>query len=192
MYKSQGQWTNSHSIIVIGLDEHKQEVHTGQNKNYQFSSSAKSYQVLHAGECDSNELDHVWSNFEKSFREGGERTGFLRSAAGGRQGHQRTPAFIHAVLIDVLNNKNGTLPLGCCTDVGLHTGGDRRDTHFALVRSVYKWILDQVPRRKNSNFEVVHLLFDMFLAREAFFGPGGTSVEPGQSQGTTKYGGFHK
>lgn len=164
-HTTQGQWPNNHSIDVIGLDEHKRKIHTGQKK-YQSTSVAKSFAVLHVGECKNDELDDFWIQFKENFSERTQRKGDQRSAAGGRQGHQRTPAFVHAVLLDVLCGEKNTPPQGGFTDVGLHTGGEKRDTCFTLVRSVYKWLIDQFPPPRNSrNFEVVLLHFEIFLAK---------------------------
>lgn len=66
----------------------------------------------------------------------------MRSAAGGEQGHQRTPAMIEAVLKDAKAAVNGEeqthIPGGGFTDVGLHTGGERRDIAWPLVREVFR------------------------------------------------------
>jgi hypothetical protein len=83
------------------------------------------------------------------------RTGDQRSAAGGQQGHQRTPAFVHALVQQALegvgderagSTREGAaaaagdarLPRGGFTDVGLHTGGLPRSTAWPLVREVFK------------------------------------------------------
>lgn len=66
-----------------------------------------------------------------------------RSAARDEQGHQKTPAFVSAVLEDAflkcqhdairVGDKAFTQTKGGFTDVGLHTGGLPRDTSWALV-----------------------------------------------------------
>lgn len=60
-----------------------------------------------------------------------------RSAAGGKAGHQKTPAFIHASLAHIMQGGlNMVHPRGCFADVGRHTGGEPRSTCWPLVRSV--------------------------------------------------------
>ena len=107
-----------------------------------------------------------------------KRHGDKRSAAGGKQGHQRTPAFIHAILKQSLDNNTSSdemQPLGGLTDVGLHTGGEKRDTCYSLVRSVFQWFLDQAsfccyeeitPMEKSFDVLLVH--FEMYLLNTAF------------------------
>ena len=58
-----------------------------------------------------------------------------------RTGHQRTPAMIEALLKDAkaaLNVTSSTchVPRGGFADVGLHTGGKRRDTAWPLTHAV--------------------------------------------------------
>ena len=58
-----------------------------------------------------------------------------------KQGHQKTPGFVRAVLQDVLtghtrNQSQASPPQAGFTDVGLHTGGTPRETCWAMVREV--------------------------------------------------------
>ena len=82
-----------------------------------------------------------------------ERTGDERTAAVNKQGHQKTPAFIHALLLDALEVvekeidlkdeveiENPHPPRCGFTDVGLHTGGKYRDTSWHLVQESFKVI----------------------------------------------------
>eukprot|EP00899_Mesostigma_viride_P019526 jgi/Mesvir1/27575/Mv07320-RA.1 len=85
-----------------------------------------------------------------------------RSAAGGHQGHQHTPALISALVEDAvkltladkeaedLGEEEKSKPGGGFSDVGLHTGGMKRDTCWALVREVAKFILSHVLTPRNS------------------------------------------
>ena len=75
-----------------------------------------------------------------------------RSAAFNEQGHQKTPAFIHALLLGAFDVVSSGMDQkdaddnavekhkarGGFTDVGLHTGGLPRDTSWPLVREVIK------------------------------------------------------
>lgn len=84
------------------------------------------------------------------------RTAEKRSAEGNAQGNQKTPAMIQAVLIDArlgLDNhevipKDGlTKPRGGFTDVGLHTGGLKRNTMWPLIRAVLQNLLEEQGAR---------------------------------------------
>ncbi len=60
----------------------------------------------------------------------------------GVKGFQRTPAFVHTVILDVLDGvdlvpeeeREYRQPKGGFTDVGQHTGSQPRDTAWPLVR----------------------------------------------------------
>ena len=144
-HSAQDQCSTNMKLNVSGLDKHEEEVHIGE-KGYQFSSVANSYVNLHVGEKRMEEKEKFWNRFQSTLSIVSKRHGDQRSAAGGKQGHQRTPAFIHAILKQSLDNNTSSdemQPLGGLTDVGLHTGGEKRDTCYALVRSVFQWFLDQ-------------------------------------------------
>ena len=95
--------------------------------------------------------------FQRLLAKAQQRTGEKRSAAGGKQGHQKTPTFIEAVLMETLeqrdwmalyesehletaeeekNTEGRVAPRGAFTDVGLHTGGKARSTPWPLVQAV--------------------------------------------------------
>lgn len=87
--------------------------------------------------------DVLFSNLQEALATASERKGDRRTAAGGNQGHQRTPAMISALLKDAKAALDGDstadhLPAGGFTDVGLHTGGSPRDTAWPLAREVFK------------------------------------------------------
>ena len=73
------------------------------------------------------------------------RKGDKRSAAANDQGNQKTPTMIKAVLIDALSGCDDgcTAPRGGFTDVGLHTGGYKRNTSWALIRAVLQTLLEE-------------------------------------------------
>lgn len=66
----------------------------------------------------------------------------------GAKGLQRTPAFVHGLVLAALagaaSASGAGAPRGGFTDVGLHTGGIPRDTCWPLVREVIK--VRGVPR----------------------------------------------
>lgn len=76
------------------------------------------------------------------------RKGEKRTAAGNEQGHQKTPAMIQAIMLDALGNSTNksTSPRGGFTDVGLHTGGQKRNTSWPLLLAVIQTILESRGR----------------------------------------------
>ena len=157
---------------MIGLDEHELEVHSGSN-GYEFSSVAKSYRCLHVGELTTDNKTSFDEKFANMLQTAQSRKGDKRSAAGGKQGHQRTPAFIHAILVQALENISGglngeVLPTGGFTDVGLHTGGNPRDTAFALTRSVSLWVLDRDRSSSRVFQDALILHFHLYVLRSGF------------------------
>ena len=137
-------------------------------EDYQFSSVAKSVATLHVGEVELFKLEDFNSRFNVLLSKASERKGAERSAAGERQGHQKTPAFIHALFVQAINcrcalkcNCEEVLPKGGFTDVGRHTGGEARDTCFALVRSVCHWSFDQSASLVDTSLEDVS--FDVLM-----------------------------
>eukprot|EP00899_Mesostigma_viride_P028443 jgi/Mesvir1/8784/Mv02694-RA.1 len=93
-------------------------------------------------------------NAEHEARQTGDRT-----AAKGRKGHQKTPAFISSVVSDAVQymltgkEAEGSQPRGGFTDVGLHTGGTARDTCWALVREAVLALLSQLLPLRDSDSE---------------------------------------
>lgn len=80
-------------------------------------------------------------------KEAQKRTGEKRSVASNKQGHQKTPAMIQAIMVDALKNLvNCTAPRGGFTDVGLHTGGKRRNVTWPLLRAVVQTLLESRGR----------------------------------------------
>ena len=142
---------DSLSVTVLGLDSHEHVVHSGQSQ-YQSSSIANNFAEIHVGEIVLSSKQDFLSRFLKLFLEASNRKGDKRTApAGGKQGHQKTPAFIHALLVQALKchcldecSCEKVPPRGGFTDVGQHTGGLARDTAFALVRSLCMWTMNRL------------------------------------------------
>jgi hypothetical protein len=179
LYKDIVQRHNSLNVTVLGLDSHHHVVHSGQDE-YQFSAIAQTYVELYVGEIVDSEKKDVLDRFKELFDKATSRFGDERSAAAGRQGHQKTPVFIHALLLQALNSSchktcNGAdvLPRGGFTDVGQHTGGEARDTAFALVRSLCIWTMshsfNQNPKVLYSELscDAMMLHFDSFILKAA-------------------------
>lgn len=90
-----------------------------------------------------SDLQLLLVNLQDALSKASQRHGNSRSAAGGRQGHQRTPAMIEALLKDAKSALHSRLisehvPAGGFTDVGQHTGGNPRNTAWPLAREVFR------------------------------------------------------
>ena len=164
-HRAKNQWSTNLSIDVIGLDNHEFKVHVGQRK-YQNTAVSNSFSVLSVGQINVNDKSSFYDRFQKVLQKTSKKVGNDRSAEGGKQGHQRTPAFIHAILNQVLiggykSNEvyqcKDVLPIGGFTDVGLHTGGQKRDTCYSLASSVFKFLF------KTNSFDPVMAHFHMHL-----------------------------
>lgn len=151
-------------ITLISLDAWRFCVHTGAGGR-QFTSHSDMYEVLHVGEV-ADPVEFL-ALFSKNLADAQhERKGDKRSAASNIQGHQRTPAFIFAVMRDAIkelagNGRTHMPPPGGFTDVGLHTGGRARPTSWGLVRYVARALLCQHSKDDPVAAEVT---FDFKLA----------------------------
>ena len=124
-------------IHVLGLDKFELEIQEGTN----FSSYAHNFQSFGIGPGAREQMELVFGRkFSKIFDKTSGRTGNLRSAAGGKQGHQRTPMYIRALFQQAFQSNfnhiascEEVLPRGGMTDCGRHTGGLERDTRYASV-----------------------------------------------------------
>ena len=167
IHKHLVQRQSSLNVTVLGLDAHVHVVHSGQDQ-YEFSSIAQTYAELHVGELVLSKKQKFLETFHILFKTASSRKGNERSAGGDRQGHQKTPAFIQAILIQALCDTKSTtenedvLPRGGFTDVGQHTGGKARDTVFALVRSVCEWTMKR-SFIQNSEFLCNELAYDAVM-----------------------------
>jgi hypothetical protein len=124
-------------VILIGLDGWNLHVNSLLDReNYTITSNPHSFLVLTCGETVNFDFFDVLS-IKLSLAQ--KLTGDLRSAAGKRQGHQKTPSFIESLIYDCLSEENRNpkkhLPKGGFTDVGKHTGGNERDTVVSLIQA---------------------------------------------------------
>lgn len=102
--------------------------------------------VVHCGQLPASELGAFQGALQAVMAQVAERKGDARSAAGGRQGHQKTPAMVRAAALQALAQLRAEegakvaeeVPQGGFTDVGLHTGGLPRGTAWPLVRDAFK------------------------------------------------------
>ncbi|KAJ3057627.1 hypothetical protein HDU99_007218, partial [Rhizoclosmatium hyalinum] len=141
---------NQLHVNLMFLDEwtyHSRRL--GTDSNVEFATpSLKNTGYIHLGMVDKDVfLDKFATAFQKAISGAKGRTGETRSAAGGNQGHQRTPAFIKAVIIQILMTMESDdvqevqVPYGATTDVGLHSGGRPRCTTWPLAIHALKIML---------------------------------------------------
>ena len=127
------------ALNLISLDLHQFETRSERTPDgYHYVDNAWSggYQVLHVGKCHLVDLEARQELFSSKLAAARTRTGDKRSAAGGEQGHQRTPGFVHALYREAFGMQQTQLARGGWTDVGMHTGGqERRPTAWSLVTS---------------------------------------------------------
>lgn len=97
----------------------------------------RSHQLVQVGivSCSS------WNALTLALRRGQKRGGQQHSAASNKQGQQKSPAVIEALLIQAMHPVPGgeEEPMqlqGSFTDVGPHTGCDPKGTCWPLVRSL--------------------------------------------------------
>ena len=117
---------------------------------------------LPAGEVPQADLSRLLDVLQQRLEEAQKKRGDQRSAAGGKQGHQKTPSFILALVQDAVEAtkagadvKEGSeaalhesegrrQPRGGFTDVGKHTGGAARDTSWPIAASVARFVIEQL------------------------------------------------
>ena len=139
------------SIIVLGLDPHEFDIQWNTCNqgadSYDHLGKAKGYKNLLVGTLHKSDLPDVVNRFNEIFTEALSRKRDQRSAAGNEQGHQKTPAFILALLKQAVQNNGKTFkPKGGFTDNGLHTGGKPRNTSFPLVGSLFEFRLTHASK----------------------------------------------
>jgi hypothetical protein len=101
---------------------------------------------LCAGEVRHSELSSFLQDVHERLKEATQIKGNARSAGNGKQGHQKTPSFILALVQDALAKTEEPVrqPRGGFTDVGLHTGGQSRETAWPLASSVSQFVVEQL------------------------------------------------
>ncbi|KAL3804145.1 hypothetical protein HJC23_013664 [Cyclotella cryptica] len=142
------------TLNLIALDQHRFQTTSklsASGYDYVDTAFATDFEVLHIGICTLDQLPTVDDAFRRLLSSAQAKTGDARSARGGKQGHQRTPAFIHALYRQVFGSGE-ELPRGGMTDVGLHTGGKQRSTAGPLVFSILRQILQDLEAKCDASF----------------------------------------
>ena len=167
--KSGGEHTSGLiALNLISLDLHKFEVSSklafGGEYHYVDNASSMNYAVQHIGTCPVGELEELQKRFSSKLAAAQMKRGNERSAAGGKQGHQKTPAFIHAVYREAFGSENQA-PRGGWTDVGMHTGGqESRPTAWPVVTSALCQLLTSSSSTKL--FEKIIAYFGLYVCEE--------------------------
>ncbi|GFH58370.1 hypothetical protein CTEN210_14846 [Chaetoceros tenuissimus] len=166
-------------FTLLGLDSFERVVHSNGEK-FEFTARAKSYMTDMIGPISRSKRDSFFVKFRDIFDSASRIKGAERSSRGNRQGHQKTPAFIKALLLQALGCNcsakdckcgQSVLPEGGCTDVGLHTGGRARCTEYELVKSVCEWKLKMMYLNDcqtsswchEPSFDLVMMYFDTYI-----------------------------
>lgn len=139
------QFVGTVSVVVLGLDGFHLSLQPRPGQaTYDYTGRAPTYVSLFVGTVDETLLDQASNKFDNLLSDAQSRHDAQRSAGRNEQGHQHTPAMIHALWkqASVCMNAAGCTsasgavpPKGGMTDCGLHTGSQIRNTSFPLVRS---------------------------------------------------------
>jgi hypothetical protein len=149
------------SYTLVGLDKWSAKIHSypdgpsGETVRAQTATCNGSTVLFVGSSSDGSHLGFL-SLIQTLMAKASSRTGKERSAAGGTQGHQKTPSFVEAVIKDarkvLLGHATmdeivaaGSVPRGGFTDVGRHTGGEKRRTCWPLVREVHRHLVCSGP-----------------------------------------------
>lgn len=153
------------ALSLIALDQHRFQTTSKLSTNtfsYVDTAIAMDYEVLLIGTWNVGDLEDLQQRFRTLLAAAQKKTGDSRSARGGKQGHQRTPAFIHALYREASGSANNT-PRGGFTDVGLHTGDQiLRNTAPVLVFSSLRQVLGGLEAKSALPFST-DLLFRKVL-----------------------------
>ncbi|GMF14764.1 unnamed protein product [Phytophthora lilii] len=138
------QWKKLNAILakleVIYVDGWEQTLHFLPTGECVHAAIPTLHKVFHCADLDTEMDAKFEAAFASELQKARERKGFERSAAQSNMVHQKTPQFIVAVVKRAVASIQGTptrsiLPKGGTTDVGMHTGGQARDTCWSLVQA---------------------------------------------------------
>jgi len=84
-------------LQVLGLDRHNLEMHYPGSTGHAYIGNPTDYQALALGLIEESNLPNVGKRFAEYLAKAQTMRDTQRTAAGGRQGNQHTPAFIYAL-----------------------------------------------------------------------------------------------
>ncbi|KAJ3321859.1 hypothetical protein HDU76_014018 [Blyttiomyces sp. JEL0837] len=123
-----------------------------------FSAKSTKQSVMECGQVRSSQLDSVLKMIDSLISDAAKITGDKRSAAGDRQGHQKTPSFVRAIVEQAIGgNKVKVLPRGGTSDVGLHIGGSARETCLPCIVAAMRFLIPSNEQLIIKFFAHLHL-----------------------------------
>eukprot|EP00899_Mesostigma_viride_P005241 jgi/Mesvir1/14718/Mv05368-RA.1 len=135
--------------IIVGLDSW--DFFLGGPSNQSYSANSHGHALLYNLALPKEGWPQLLEIVDELIKEAAEKARQTdnRTAAKKQRGYQHTPAFISSIFHDAAlklttGEESVSDPRGGFTDVGLHTGGQRRDTCWALVREVAQVLLSHV------------------------------------------------
>lgn len=135
----------STELMLVFPDGWRHELHFLPDDECVHNAVPTTFGVLPCGRLDPNDSAKFSQILQGELLEAQQRTGSARSAAVNEVGHQKTPQFIAALvkttLVSLCGEKVTFAPYGGTTDVGLHTGGQYRDTCWPVVQAVVQFKL---------------------------------------------------
>ena len=146
------------SLSLIGLDGWTFYQHSLPEQVVKHSASPSQYPQIHCGRLKSESKHDFYQKFNQHMAKVQTRTGERRHARNPDGGCQKTPTFVLAQVQWLLTNRSESIPLGGMTDVGLHTGGSRRNTCWPLIRGALGYLLCD----RNYLIEKVILQFQLY------------------------------
>ena len=174
-HTSEQQLVGTVSVNVLGLDPQEFGLHSGGHGDghYDYFGLPTGYKTLHVPMLLESSLEKFKQKIEELLKKAQNRKKTERSAKGGNQGHQYTPAFIYALLLQAEKCQcfsecqcEDVLPKGGFTDNGLHTGGNPHNTSFALARSLWHWCTKQTGDVGSTVFRRMMTYLDLRIAED--------------------------
>jgi len=175
--------SNKYDLVMLYLDSWKFTMST-KIRNF-ISAPQVSIDNIYIGTICSEERDLLKKIVDEIYQIVQTRTGDARSAKNTNGGHQKTPGFIYGIYqsalrqlpnikLNIQTNKKYTIdetihPKGGFTDVGMHTGGEKRCTIYALIKNVLYFVFYYIQQEKqeieclDKLFKYNLLLFEIYL-----------------------------
>ncbi|EFN57188.1 hypothetical protein CHLNCDRAFT_143596 [Chlorella variabilis] len=153
------------ALILVGLDRWRFITHSTDDGAISHTAESGEGTVVHCGVLPAEQMAGFRAALSGALAKAAQRKGDERSAAGGGQGHQKTPAMVRALVLQALDQLEADeedevparQPQGGFTDVGLHTGGAPRDTAWPLVREAIRATLGHVSTCRSPSPDLFQL-----------------------------------
>ena len=144
-------------LHLVGLDGWHFAMHSTPRER-QVTAACTGFSVVAVGSVEEATYNEFWTQFRLCLA---NRT--KQAKKGEKKKTQRTPAFIAAILQEARTG-TWTDPRGGFTEIGRHTGSERRGTCWPLVEAVFRLLLSHsgVPH-SNHLGDMVMAYFDLWL-----------------------------